>query len=121
MAWIYVALGGAIGACLRFAVGQVVTFPFGTLAVNVIGSFVMGVAFVVLLAHPRAAIHGPLVMTGALGAFTTFSAFSLDALKLYESGRALAAGGYVLGTVLLSVGALICGVALARTMTGGLT
>lgn len=114
MALIYVAFGGALGAMLRFGVGQAVPFPFGTLAVNVIGSFVMGLAFVWLLDHPRADLHGPLIMTGALGAFTTFSAFSLDVLKLFEAGRIALAGGYVAGTVALSLAALFGAVAMAR-------
>lgn len=114
MPLVYVALGGALGAMLRYGVGQAVAFPFGTLAVNVVGSFVMGLAFVWLLDHPRADLHGPLIMTGALGAFTTFSAFSLDVLRLYEAGRLAAAGGYVAVTVLMSIAALFAAVAIAR-------
>lgn len=114
MAIFYVALGGAIGAMLRYGVGLVAAFPFGTLAVNVAGSFAMGLVFVWLADHPRADLHGPLVMTGALGAFTTFSAFSLDTLKLIEAGRTGFAGGYVAGSVILSLAALFAAVAIAR-------
>lgn len=118
MSLIYVALGGAIGAMLRYGVGLALSFPFGTLAVNLIGSFAMGLAFVWLADHPRAALHGPLLMTGALGGFTTFSAFSLDALKLVEAGRISLAGGYILGSVALSLAALFAAVALARGVGG---
>ncbi len=106
-----VALGGAIGACLRYL--AVVSFgaPLATLAVNVLGSFVMGVLFVALAS--RSALS-PLLMTGILGGFTTFSAFSLDALKLWESGETLQAGGYVMGSVLFSLAAVVAGAALAR-------
>lgn len=116
MSLIYVALGGAMGAALRYGVGLALSFPFGTLAVNLLGSFVMGLVFVWLADHPRADLHGPLLMTGALGGFTTFSAFSLDVLKLVEAGRIGFAGGYILGTVALSVLALFAAVALARGM-----
>lgn len=114
MSFVYVAIGGAFGAMLRYGASLMVGFPYGTLAVNVVGSFIMGLAFVWLADHPRAALHGPLVMTGVLGGFTTFSAFSLDALRLYEAGRVAAAGGYVIGTVLLGLAALVLAVVVAR-------
>ena len=107
------ALGGAIGAALRFVVSGALAFPFGTLAVNIIGSFVMGVAFVALAerGHERWIAF---VMAGCLGGFTTFSAFSLDVVKLVETGRAGAAGSYAIASVALSILALMAGVALAR-------
>ena len=106
-----VALGGAIGSCLRYLAGVSFGAPMATLAVNVLGSFVMGALFI-LLAN-RTALS-PLLMTGVLGGFTTFSAFSLDALKLWESGETLQAGGYVLASVLFSLAAVFAGAALAR-------
>ena len=112
-----VAIGGAVGACGRYLLGLAVAFPFGTLAVNVVGCFLMGLAFVAL-AEKGLERWMPLVMTGVLGGFTTFSAFSLDALKLYEAGRLGAAGGYVAASVVLSVLALIVGVALMRGLQG---
>ncbi|MGR3289588.1 MAG: fluoride efflux transporter CrcB [Paracoccaceae bacterium] len=96
--FLYVAVGGATGAILRYLLGMAVAFPLGTLAVNVIGSFLMGLAFVVL-AEEGLERWMPLVMTGVLGGFTTFSAFSLDVFKLYEAGRLGAAGGYVLASL----------------------
>ncbi len=117
-----VALGGAIGASLRYLVGlgasRVVGhgFPWGTLAVNVAGSFAMG-ALVVWLAQKDSTRLAPLLATGVLGGFTTFSAFSLDALTLYERGQAAVAAAYVVASVALSLLAVVAGVAFAR---GGL-
>ncbi len=107
------ALGGAIGAALRFVLSGALAFPFGTLAVNVIGSFIMGLAYVAL-AERGMERWIPFVMGGALGGFTTFSAFSLDVLKLMEAGRTGAAGSYALASVVMSVLALMAAVALAR-------
>lgn len=110
---ISVALGGALGAVLRYLVGLAVVFPLGTLAVNVIGSFLIGMVWVMLAA--RGLQHWlPFVMTGLLGGFTTFSAFSLDALRLVEAGRVGAAGGYILASVALSLLACALGLWLAR-------
>lgn len=108
-----VALGGAIGASLRFSVASLVAFPLGTLAVNVVGSFLMGLVFV-LLAEKGLERWMPFTMAGVLGGFTTFSAFSLDALKLYEAGRIGAAGGYVIASVVLSIMALFLAVMIMR-------
>ena len=110
MVIIQVAIGGAIGAVLRYGVGLLVVFPLGTLAVNVVGSFLMGLAFVLLSTRAGA----PFLMAGLLGGFTTFSAFSLDVFKLFEAGRLAAAGGYVAGSVVLSVAAVFLGIAIAR-------
>lgn len=118
-----VALGGALGAVARFLTVMAALrafgpgFPWGTLAVNVLGSFAMGLLFVWLEARGMLRL-APLLMAGVLGGFTTFSAFSLDALKLWESGAAGAAAGYVLASVVLSVGALVAGVALMRGIAG---
>ena len=113
MMFFYAACGGAIGAALRYLVSITLLFPFGTLAVNVIGSFIMGAAFVILTAKgaDRMIVFA---MTGVLGGFTTFSAFSLDTLKLIEEGRMLFAGGYVLASVALSLVAVFGGILLMR-------
>jgi CrcB protein len=111
------ALGGAIGAALRFLIAGGVAFPYGTLLVNVVGSFVMGIAFI-LLAERGYSHWIPFLMAGVLGGFTTFSAFSLDAFKLYEAGRVGAAGGYVVASVGLSLVALVVAVAIARGWQG---
>lgn len=104
-----VAIGGAIGAVLRYVTVASFGAPWAVLAVNVVGSFAMGVAFGVLSAR-----LSPFVMTGVLGGFTTFSAFSLDALKLWEAGQVGPAVLYVGGSVVLSLGAVALGAALAR-------
>ncbi len=108
---LHVALGGAIGSVLRFLAVQALGAPVATLVVNVLGSFVIGVLFVAL--GPKMQ-YAPLLMAGLLGGFTTFSAFSLDTLRLVEAGQILQAAAYVAGTVLLSLIAVALGVALAR-------
>lgn len=115
-----VALGGAIGAALRFLSGTALIrltgpqdFPVAILSVNVIGSFLMG-AFVVLAAQKGLTHLSPFVMAGLLGGFTTFSAFSLETVTLMERGALGAAFLYVLMSVLLSVGGLMLGLWLAR-------
>ncbi len=117
MAILQAAIGGALGASLRFVLSGVVMFPLGTLLVNVVGSFLMGVAFV-MLAEKGIDRWIPFVMAGLLGGFTTFSAFSLDTLKLFEAGRYGAAGGYVIASVVLSVAALVLAINLTRGWTG---
>jgi len=113
MNFFYVALGGAIGATLRYMTALVVIFPYGTMLVNVIGSFLIGLAYVHLTQRglDRAMLLG---VTGVLGGFTTFSAFSLDAFKLFDDGQWGMAGAYVLGTVALSLAAVFLGVFFAR-------
>jgi len=116
-----VALGGAIGASGRYLTGVAAVrvmghgFPWGTLAVNVIGSFLMGV-LVVVLAQAGGTRAAPFLMTGILGGFTTFSAFSLDALTLYERGQLGLAGAYVAGSVILSLLAIALGLLVARAV-----
>lgn len=115
MTLIPVAFGGALGAALRYLTGLAVGFPFGTLAVNVIGSFAIGLLWVTLAARGQTHL-APFLVTGVLGGFTTFSAFSLDTLRLIESGRIGAAGAYVAGSVALSIGACFVGVVIAKGM-----
>ena len=105
------ALGGAIGSVLRYLTVTAFSAPLATVFVNVAGSFVMGILFVTLA--NRSALS-PLLMTGILGGFTTFSAFSLDALKLWQSGQTFAALAYIAGSVILSLTAVALGAALAR-------
>lgn len=116
-----VALGGAIGASARFLIGAgmgrsfgTTGFPLAILMVNVAGSFLMGV-FVVLLGRWGLPHLTPFVLTGLLGGFTTFSAFSLETISLWERGLAGQAALYVVLSVILSVGALALGLWLARS------
>lgn len=115
-----VALGGAIGASLRYLAGLGVVrllghhdFPMAIITVNVIGSFLMGV-FVVAAAQRGLTHLGPFVMTGLLGGFTTFSAFSLETVTLFERGQPGQAVLYVALSVGLSVGGLLLGLIVAR-------
>ena len=115
MTLLQVALGGALGAVLRYICFGAVAFPLGTVLVNVLGSFVMGFALVWLM--ERGTTHAqwaPLIMTGLLGGFTTFSAFSLDTLKLVEAGQVSSAALYVFGTVTLCLICVLAGTALGR-------
>ena len=115
-----VALGGAIGAACRFLVGVGVMrvagpldFPVAVLSVNVLGSFLMGV-FVVAAAHKGLTHLGPFVLTGLLGGFTTFSAFSLETVTLIERGNHGAAMTYVAFSVGFSILGLMLGLMVAR-------
>jgi CrcB protein len=114
-----VALGGAIGASARYAVNVAAVrlvghgFPWATLAVNIAGSFLMGV-LVIWFAHRDLTRLAPFLMTGVLGGFTTFSAFSLDAVTLWQRGAVMPAAGYVVVSVVVSLAALVAGMAAAR-------
>ncbi len=115
-----VALGGAVGASLRYLFGVGVMrvvgptdFPLAIMTVNILGSFLMGV-FVVMAANKGLTHLSPLVMTGLLGGFTTFSAFSLETVTLIERGQVASAMLYVLASVVLSILALTLGLWLAR-------
>lgn len=120
MQWLAVAMGGALGAMGRYAVVAYTfpvlsnRFPVGTLAVNVLGSFLIGVCYVLIV---EKGLLGPewrlVLMTGFLGAFTTFSAFSLEAVQLWQYGHGLTALGYVISSLLSCV--LAAGLALALT------
>ena len=116
-----VALGGAIGAVLRYltGIGLIRLFghtpmPLGVLTVNILGSFAMGL-FITAAAQRGLTHLSPLVATGILGGFTTFSAFSLEAVTLYERGALGLAALYILANVTLSIAALFAGMAIARS------
>lgn len=118
-----VAAGGALGSAMRYIVTVLVQrlfgtgFPWWTLSVNVIGSFLMGVIVTSIALRWSVGQVGQAFLTvGILGGFTTFSAFSLDVATLYERQATLAAGGYVLGSVVLSVLALFAGMAVTRAV-----
>jgi fluoride exporter len=117
----WVAAGGAFGAVARYlsmsAVGHWFGhgFPWGTILVNVVGSFVLGalVETFALAWSPSESVRAMLVV-GVLGSFTTFSAFSLDVQTLITRGSYLTAGGYVAGSVLAGVMAFVAGLAIFR-------
>lgn len=116
-----VALGGAVGAVLRHLTGLAALrlfgpgFPWGTLTVNIIGGFAMGLlAATVARLGPPGEAWRLLLGTGVLGGFTTFSAFSLETALMIERGAVATAGAYAIGSVALAVGALCVGLAVAR-------
>jgi len=106
----WVALGGALGSMARFWMANAaaavtgLAFPWGTLAINVIGSFVIGLFFALTGPGGRFDVSSDariFVMVGLCGGFTTFSSFSLQTLMLLQDGHMLRAGAYVLGSVVL--------------------
>jgi CrcB protein len=122
-AWIAIAVGGGIGSLARHFLSTAVqsaaggAFPWGILAVNVLGGLAMGI--IVELSALKLNIAPDLrafLVTGVLGGFTTFSAFSLDTALLIERGEWASAAAYAAGSVLLSVGALFAGLWLVRAL-----
>jgi fluoride exporter len=113
-----VMAGGAIGAGLRYFASVALTgrsgFPFGTLAVNLIGGFAMGLLAAFVLRGIASEGLRLFVGVGILGGFTTFSAFSLESFQMIERGQIMMAAGYALASVIGSVAALALGFALAR-------
>jgi CrcB protein len=122
ISFLQVALGGAVGATLRYALGLGLVrtvghndFPVAIMAANVIGSFLMG-AFIVVAARQGLTYLSPLVATGLLGGFTTFSSFSLETVTLWERGATGQAALYVALSVGLSLVAIFVGMAAARAV-----
>ncbi len=119
----FVALGGACGASLRFYISQLVLnwlgkgFPFATLMVNITGSFIMGLLYQ-LIEHEIVDIniHRTLIGIGFLGAFTTFSTFSLDSLLLIQQGDVLKAGVNIVLNVSLCIAAAGLGLYLVSSL-----
>ena len=121
-----VFLGGGIGAAIRHLVNQAVgrvagtDFPFGVMAINISGSLVMGLAagyFAFKASQSWSETARLFMTTGVLGGYTTFSAFSLDAMLLWERGEPGLAVAYVLGSVVLSIIGLAAGLGIVRALT----
>ncbi len=122
-AWIAVAVGGALGSVARFWLAGAMAvltgprFPWGTLLINVLGSFIIGLVAGLTLTPARVGMHPDIrifLMTGICGGFTTFSAFSLQTLELLQNGDVVPAFGYAVGSVVLCVVATYCGWLLGR-------
>ena len=118
-----VALGGAIGTALRFLTGIGILrlmgpgFPVAVMGINIFGSFVMGL-FVVFATQRGVTQLNSFMMVGLLGGFTTFSAFSFEAVSLFERGAMGQALAYVVMSVVLSIGSLLLGLMIARGIWG---
>ena len=123
MQWLVVAAGGALGAMARFGVNLLVfpllgnRFPLGILLVNVAGSVLMGVFYVLIIERGilPAALRD-LLMVGFIGAFTTFSAFSLDTLALWQNGHLALAGAYVFLSIVLCLAGTLVAIVLTRLL-----
>jgi CrcB protein len=122
-AWVAVAAGGALGSVARFWMAGAMAaltgpeFPWGTLLINILGSFVIGLVAGFTLTPVRVGMHPDVrifLMTGVCGGFTTFSAFSLQTLELAQNGDVVPAFGYAVGSVVLCVVATYCGWLLGR-------
>lgn len=120
---LWIGLAGAVGAVLRYLITQGVMnvfgrgFPFGTLVVNVLGSFMVGVLFVVFWERAEAGELLRLVLiVGLLGSLTTFSAFSLDTWILVQQGAFLKAGANILANVAICLAATWLGIIATRTV-----
>lgn len=121
--YIAIAFGGAFGAVSRFWLHTAVQrfngtgFPLGTFTVNLLGSFLIGVFFVVLAEKAQLSEPWrPLIVVGFLGAMTTFSTFSLDALLLFEQGHYNTALFYIVSSVALCLLAAFTGMQVTRVM-----
>lgn len=116
-----IAAGGAVGALARHYVAHAVTtavgqgFPWGIVVVNILGSFLMGclVEAAALAWSPSIEVRA-FIMVGVLGAFTTFSTFSLDVVLLVQRGQMFAAASYILISVICAIVALFAGMAIMR-------
>ena len=120
---LYIAIGGAVGSVLRYLVSIGIHallgrgFPYGTLTVNVIGSFAMGIVYVILLERlSESAELRALLLIGLLGAFTTFSAFSIETFNLLEGGEIMKAALNVLLSVIICLLAVWTGIILGRQL-----
>ncbi|THK34539.1 fluoride efflux transporter CrcB [Ensifer sp. MPMI2T] len=114
MGFFLVFIGSGIGGALRHGVGVLSlrllgpAFPYATLAINIVGSALMGLVVALFAAGDITGQDTRLFLTtGIIGGFTTFSTFSLDAVTLWDRGQPIAAIAYVLGSVTLSLGALL--------------
>lgn len=122
MGILYIALGGAVGAVARYGLGGFIqiraggTFPWGTLAVNVLGSFLLGFLFLYLEATAHSAELRRAVTIGILGAFTTFSTFSYEAAILLQNGEWSRGAAYLGGSVVLGLAAVLAGFGAATAL-----
>ena len=123
MTLIYVALGGAVGAMLRYLTGVFMLhrmgahFPYGTLTVNIVGSLLMGLLMGYLLHHHahKEVLH-TLLAVGLLGGFTTFSAFSFDVMAMMQRGEMMSIAIYMFASIAGGIAAVLLGMILMRAV-----
>ncbi len=117
-----VAAGGGLGAVARYLTGLWAlrllgpAFPWGTMAINVVGSLAMGLAAALLLDRAGPSRATLFLMTGVLGGFTTFSTFSLETIRLIEAEAFGRAAFYAFGSMTLAIGGLWAGLTIGRTL-----
>lgn len=121
--WVAIALGGALGSVARYGVGLAVRgwapgWPWGTLAVNLLGSFLIGALVAAFEARPVSDVIRLGLVTGVLGGFTTFSAFSLETLQMWRAGETVPALLYAGGSVVLGLAACAAGFGTVRASLG---
>lgn len=122
MLLLWIAIGGAVGAVARYLVAGWTTslldttLPWGTFVVNVLGSFLLGFLFRTLQVSTASPEMRAMLAIGLLGAFTTFSTFSLETVALLQEGAWLRASSYVLGSVFLGIAGVLVGISLATTI-----
>ncbi len=121
MNWLAVALGGAVGSMFRYWVSTgighrwPVGFPWGTIVVNGVGSLLIGFCYVIIEQRfPGNELIRTLVIVGLLGGFTTFSAFSIETVQLFQSGLVGRAAGNVIASFALCILASIVGIQIGR-------
>lgn len=126
MRFLLICLGGAVGTAARYGVGGLAVrwwgaeFPYGTLIVNVAGSFLIGLIQQVGLSTLAISETARLVLTiGVMGGFTTYSSFSYETVRLIEEGSWLQAGANVVITTGVCLGVCTLGLALGRVLVGG--
>ena len=116
MNYLLVALGGALGSILRYWTSLIFAFPYGTLTVNILGSLAMGLAYG-LLSEKGFERANLLLMAGFLGGFTTFSAFSLDAMKLFSDARYVHGLCYISTSILGAILGIFVGFLLSKGLS----
>ncbi|HSG60502.1 MAG TPA: fluoride efflux transporter CrcB [Pseudomonadales bacterium] len=121
--WLFIALGGALGALGRYAFSNAVnqlwtlSFPLATLLVNALGSFAMGIMYVIIVEQQQLTPEWrSIVMVGLLGAFTTFSTFSLETVVLLQRGDVITAISYTVISVMLCAAACWLAITVCKTL-----
>ena len=116
--FLLVGLGGGIGSMLRYAAGLLINskyFPYATLAVNIIGSFIIGIVLAMSIKDEVITDQWKLFLaTGICGGFTTFSAFSMENMELFQNGKPGMAVMYIMLSIVLGIGAAFLGFYLSR-------